>query len=73
VLIVGGAARSIGLYAAGVAVAMGSSEVDYMDHDGERLEIAGRKPNPNPQGNHVVNQERPRERRPLSHHRRCQC
>ena len=40
VLIVGGAARSIGLYAAGVAVAMGSSQVDYMDHNSERLEIA---------------------------------
>jgi threonine dehydrogenase-like Zn-dependent dehydrogenase len=40
VLIVGGAARSIGLYAAGVAVAMGSSQVDYMDHQLERLEIA---------------------------------
>ena len=40
VLVVGGAARSIGLYAAGVAVAMGSSQVDYMDHHRERLEIA---------------------------------
>ena len=40
VLIVGGAARSIGLYAAGVAVAMGSSQVDYVDHDRQRLEIA---------------------------------
>ena len=40
VLIVGGAARSIGLYAAGVAVAMGSSQVDYVDHDRKRLEIA---------------------------------
>jgi threonine dehydrogenase-like Zn-dependent dehydrogenase len=42
VLIVGGAARSIGLYAAGVAVAMGSSQVDYLDHDRKRLEIAAR-------------------------------
>ncbi len=41
VLVVGGAARSIGLYAAGIAVAMGSSQVDYMDHDRQRLEIAG--------------------------------
>jgi threonine dehydrogenase-like Zn-dependent dehydrogenase len=40
VLIVSGAARSIGLYAAGVAVAMGSSQVDYVDHDRKRLEIA---------------------------------
>lgn len=40
VLIVGGGARSISLYAAGVAVAMGSSQVDYMDFDRQRLEIA---------------------------------
>src|SRR3984885_15142328 len=40
VLVVGGAARSIGLYAAGIAVAMGSSQVDYMDHDRKRLELA---------------------------------
>lgn len=40
VLVVGGAARSVGLYAAGIAVAMGSSHVDYMDHDWKRLEIA---------------------------------
>ncbi len=40
VLIVGGSARSIGLYAAGLAVALGSSRVDYLDHDRERLEVA---------------------------------
>jgi alcohol dehydrogenase len=40
VLVVGGAARSIGLYAAGIAVAMESSQVDYLDHDRKRLEIA---------------------------------
>ncbi|MGI9542363.1 MAG: zinc-binding dehydrogenase, partial [Cyclobacteriaceae bacterium] len=30
----------IGLYAAGIAVALGSSQVDYIDYDTERLEIA---------------------------------
>jgi threonine dehydrogenase-like Zn-dependent dehydrogenase len=40
VLIVGGGARSIGLYAAGMAVALGSSRVDYLDHSPERLQIA---------------------------------
>lgn len=40
VLIVGGAAKSIGLYAAGMAVALGSSRVDYLDTNAERLQIA---------------------------------
>jgi threonine dehydrogenase-like Zn-dependent dehydrogenase len=40
VLVVGGGARSIGLYAAGMAVALGASRVDYMDYDPERLLIA---------------------------------
>jgi threonine dehydrogenase-like Zn-dependent dehydrogenase len=40
VLVVGGAARSIGLYAAGIAVAMGSARVDYIDWDRERLTVA---------------------------------
>jgi alcohol dehydrogenase len=40
VLIVGGAARSIGLYAAGIAVALGATRVDYLDWQRERLEIA---------------------------------
>lgn len=40
VLVVGGGARSIGLYAAGMAVALGSSCVDYVDYDPERLRIA---------------------------------
>jgi threonine dehydrogenase-like Zn-dependent dehydrogenase len=40
VLVVGGSARSIGLYAAGLAVAAGSSRVDYVDTDTERLAIA---------------------------------
>ncbi len=40
VLVVGGAAQSIGLYAAGLAVALGSTRVDYMDWQRERLDIA---------------------------------
>lgn len=40
VLIMGGAAKSIGLYAASLAVALGSSQVDYVDDDMERLRIA---------------------------------
>jgi len=40
VLIVGGAARSIGLYAAGIAVALGAARVDYLDRSRARLEIA---------------------------------
>lgn len=40
VLVVGGAARSIGLYAAGIAVALGAAHVDYVDSDRRRLEIA---------------------------------
>jgi threonine dehydrogenase-like Zn-dependent dehydrogenase len=40
VLVVGGGARSIGLYAAGMAVALGASRVDYVDYNFERLRIA---------------------------------
>ena len=40
VLVIGGGAQSIGLYAAGLAVHHGASVVDYMDHQIERLEIA---------------------------------
>jgi len=40
VLIVGGDASSIGLYAAAIALAMGSSQVDYLDTDHKRLELA---------------------------------
>jgi threonine dehydrogenase-like Zn-dependent dehydrogenase len=42
VLIVGGAAgaRSIGLYAAGLAVALGAARVAYLDEDQDRLAIA---------------------------------
>src|SRR5690349_6388260 len=40
VLVLGGGAKSIGLYAAGLAVAHGASTVDYVDTSAERLEIA---------------------------------
>ncbi|MET8779580.1 alcohol dehydrogenase catalytic domain-containing protein [Nocardia sp. NPDC004654] len=40
VLVLGGAAQSIGLYAAGLAVAHGAEVVDYVDHRPERLAIA---------------------------------
>ncbi len=42
VLVVGGGAQSIGLYAAGLAVAHGASVVRYADTDGSRLSIAER-------------------------------
>ncbi len=42
VLVVGGGAKSIGLYAAGMAVALGAGRVDYLDDDRERLQIAER-------------------------------
>jgi alcohol dehydrogenase len=40
VLIVGGGAKSIGLYAAGLAVAHAASRVDYLDDDVARRQIA---------------------------------
>jgi threonine dehydrogenase-like Zn-dependent dehydrogenase len=40
VLVVGGAARSIGLYAAALALALGSERVDYVDEDPGRLSLA---------------------------------
>jgi alcohol dehydrogenase len=40
VLVVGGAVKSIGLYAAAIAVALGSERVDYLDRNPERLRIA---------------------------------
>lgn len=40
VLIVGGAAESISLYAAAIAIAMGSSRVDYVDYLPARLTLA---------------------------------
>jgi threonine dehydrogenase-like Zn-dependent dehydrogenase len=42
VLVIGGAAASIGLYAAGIAVALGGNPVDYADTCHERLDIAER-------------------------------
>lgn len=41
VLVIGGGGRSIGLYAAGLAVLHGAAMVDYLDTSGTRLEIAG--------------------------------
>jgi threonine dehydrogenase-like Zn-dependent dehydrogenase len=40
VLVLGGGAKSIGLYAAGLAVAHGAARVDYHDDDAERRAIA---------------------------------
>jgi alcohol dehydrogenase len=40
VLVLGGGARSIALYAAGAAVGLGAGRVDYLDHDERRLAIA---------------------------------
>ncbi len=40
VLVVGGSARSIGLYAVAIAVALKSSRVDYLDTNKERLDVA---------------------------------
>jgi alcohol dehydrogenase len=42
VLVVGGGAQSVGLYAAGIAVALGAERVDYLDQDPLRLEVAAR-------------------------------
>ncbi len=42
VLIVGGGAESIGLYAAGIAIALGATEVRYVDYNQTRLDIAER-------------------------------
>jgi alcohol dehydrogenase len=42
VLVIGGPAKSVGLYAAGIACAMGSSRVDYVDSDRGRLETAAK-------------------------------
>lgn len=40
VLVVGGGAKSIGLYAAGLAVAHGAGVVDYVDRSAQRVDIA---------------------------------
>jgi threonine dehydrogenase-like Zn-dependent dehydrogenase len=40
VLVVAGRARSIGLYAVDIALALGAESVTYLDHDAERLRVA---------------------------------
>lgn len=42
VLVVGGLASSVGLYAVASAVALGAARVDYLDTDAARLEVAAR-------------------------------
>jgi alcohol dehydrogenase len=42
VLVVGGAARSIALYAVDAAMALGAASVTYVDEDAERLRVAGK-------------------------------
>lgn len=42
VLVVGGLAQSLGLYAAAAAIGLGASSVDYLDTDPTRLEVAAR-------------------------------
>src|SRR6478609_3094290 len=42
VLIVGGSAKSIGLYAVGIAKALGASHIDYLDTSRTRLTLAER-------------------------------
>ncbi len=42
VLVVGGGAKSIGLYAVGIAKALGSSRIDYLDASETRLALAAR-------------------------------
>jgi threonine dehydrogenase-like Zn-dependent dehydrogenase len=42
VLVIGGGAQSIGLYAAGLAVHHGAARVDYLDDSDARLEVAER-------------------------------
>lgn len=42
VLVLGGHAASVGLYAAGLAVALGAARVEYVDQDRDRLAVAER-------------------------------
>jgi alcohol dehydrogenase len=42
VLVLGGLAKSVGLYAAASAVALGATQVDYLDTSIERLDIAAK-------------------------------
>lgn len=62
VLVVGGGACSIGLYAAAMACALGASSVDYVDSDSRRLALAG-SVGANPIGG-ALSDHRGRERRP---------
>ena len=57
VLVIGGGAASIGLYAAGLAAAHGAARVDYLDGDGGRREIAasfGARPVARPAGSYDI-------------------
>jgi threonine dehydrogenase-like Zn-dependent dehydrogenase len=57
VLVLGGGAKSIGLYAAGLAVAQGAAVVDYVDDDRERARIAesfGARPLSRPDGGYDI-------------------
>jgi alcohol dehydrogenase len=57
VLVLGGGAKSIGLYAAGLAVAHGAGDVDYVDDDPARLDLAasfGARPRRSPGGSYDV-------------------
>jgi alcohol dehydrogenase len=60
VLVVGGGAWSVGLYAAGMARALGAGRVDYVDHDQRRLDIAARL------GAHVIDGPVPRKLGPYA-------
>jgi alcohol dehydrogenase len=42
VFVLGGQARSVSLYAAGIAVALGAERVDYVDTSEQRLDIASK-------------------------------
>ena len=42
VCVIGGGAKSIGIYTAALAVALGSSNVVYLDHDRKRLDLASK-------------------------------
>ena len=69
VLVVGGASSgSIGLYAAGIAVALGAESVLYVDADPDRRAIAQstrrRHARPNPEAARPLPDHRRRERRP---------
>lgn len=60
VLVVGGGAWSVGLYAAGMARALGAGRVDYVDSDPARLEIAATM------GAHVIDGPLPKKLGPYA-------